>query len=51
MARQIVSDELWEIVEPLLPPRRSDPRGGRARSVPDRNCLAGIIYQLRTSVP
>jgi transposase len=39
------------IVEPLLPPRRYDPRGGRPRSVPDRNCLAGIIYMTCASIP
>jgi transposase len=50
LVEKLVLDRLWEIVEPLLP-RRYDPRGGRPRSVPDRNCLAGIIYMTRASIP
>jgi transposase len=51
LIEKLVPDELWELVEPLVPPRRYDPRGGRPRQVPDRNCLAGIIYMTRTSIP
>lgn len=42
-----VPDELWRVVEPLLPPERPKPKGGRPR-VPDRVVLAGILYRLRT---
>ena len=42
-----VPDELWRAVEPLLPPERPKPRGGRPR-IPDRQVLAGIVYRLRT---
>jgi transposase len=42
-----VPDELWHAVEPLLPPERPKPRGGRPR-IPDRHVLAGIVYRLRT---
>jgi transposase len=41
----LVSDELWEAIEPYLPPERPSP-GGRPR-VPDRAALGGIIYVLR----
>jgi transposase len=51
LMEKLVPDELWKIVESLLPPRRHDPRGGRPRQVPDRNCLAGIIYMARASIP
>jgi transposase len=51
LVAKLVPDELWEIVEPLLPPPPRSPRGGRPRSVPDRNCLAGIIYVTRASIP
>ena len=48
----LVSDELWAVVEPLLPrpKRRARWRGGRPR-INDRACLAGIIYVLKTGIP
>jgi putative transposase len=47
--RWLVSDELWCVVEPLLPKprRRAHWRGGRPR-VPDRDALNGILFVLRT---
>ena len=42
-----VPEPLWRAVEPLLPPERPKPKGGRPR-VPDRAVLAGIVYRLRT---
>ena len=50
MAKQLVSDELWAIVEPLLPPTPPRPNGGRPR-VPDRACLTGILFVLRSGIP
>ena len=50
MAPPIVSDELWQIVEPLLPVEPPKPNGGRPR-IPDRKCLAGILFVLRTGLP
>ena len=50
MAKPIVSDELWAAVEPLLPPDRKKPRGGRPR-VSNHDCLRGIIFVLRTGLP
>jgi transposase len=29
--KQLVPDELWTIIEPLLPPEPSKPNGGRPR--------------------
>jgi transposase len=29
MAKELVTDELWEIVEPLLPEEPTKPKGGR----------------------
>jgi transposase len=52
--RVLVTDELWAIVEPLLPKRRvSEARrrkGGRPR-VPDRATLTGILFVLQTGIP
>jgi transposase len=50
MSRQLVSDELWEAIEPLLPRERPKPSGGRPR-IPDRAALGGIVFVLRTGVP
>lgn len=50
MAPPIVSDELWQIVEPLLPVEPPKPKGGRPR-IPDRKCLAGVLFVLRTGLP
>jgi transposase len=47
----LVSDELWALVEPLLPAPPRPPYGGRHRTVSDRNCLAAIVFMARTSTP
>jgi transposase len=50
MAKPLVSDDLWAVVEPLLPPTR--PPGTRGHPpVPNRVALAGIIFVLRTGLP
>ena len=50
MGRELVTDELWEIVEPLLPPEPPKPKGGRPR-VPNRAVLTGIIFVLKSGIP
>jgi transposase len=50
MSKPLVSDELWAIVEPLLPAEPPKPKGGRPR-VPDRACLTGIVFVLKTGIP
>jgi transposase len=50
MKKLLVSDELWAIVGPLLPPDPPKPKGGRPR-VPDRACLTGILFVLKTGIP
>jgi transposase len=50
MNKPLVSDQLWEIVEPLLPPELPKPKGGRPR-VPDRATLGGIIFVLKSGIP
>src|SRR5919206_227044 len=49
MAPPLVPDALWGIVSPLLPPERPKPKGGHPRT-PDRKCLAGILFVLRTGI-
>ena len=48
MAKELVSDELWEIIEPLLPEEPPKPKGGRPR-IDDRATLTGIIFVLKAS--
>ena len=50
MPRQWVTDELWTEIQSLLPAHRPRPKGGRP-PIPDRNCLVGIIFVLRTGSP
>src|SRR4051794_27734002 len=50
MAKTLVSDELWALVAPLLPPPRPRPKGGRP-PVDDRMALAGILFVLKSGIP
>src|SRR6266436_540277 len=50
MSKLLVTDELWAIVEPLLPKHQPSPKGGKPR-VPDRVCLTGILFVLKTGIP
>ena len=50
MAKPILSDELWSVIEPLLPPPKPRPKGGRP-PIPDRAVLTGILFVLMTGIP
>ena len=50
MAKALVSDELWAVVAPLLPPPRLRPKGGRP-PVDDRKALTGILFVLKSGIP
>lgn len=45
-----VSDELWERVRPLIPPRPPHSKGGRPPA-DDRQMFAAIVYLARTGIP
>ena len=49
MAKELVSDVLWEAIEPLLPEEPPKPDGGRPR-VDDRAALTGIIFVLKSGI-
>ncbi|OLO09954.1 hypothetical protein BTW10_17380 [Chromohalobacter japonicus] len=50
MISKIVPDELWTIVEPLLPEPKARARGGRP-PISNRAALTGILFVLRSGVP
>jgi transposase len=50
MSKFLVTDDFWAIVEPLLPVRVPNPKGGHPR-VDDRVCLTGILFLLKTGIP
>ena len=50
MPKPLVTDELWTVVEPLLPKQPPKPKGGRPR-VNDRAALTGILFVLKTGIP
>jgi len=50
MARPLISDEFWALVEPLLPKRPPRPKGGRP-PLDDRKTLTGIAFVLKTGIP
>src|SRR5688572_28215994 len=49
MAKELVSDELWAVIEPLLPPDPPRLKGGRKR-LPSRKVLTGILFVLKTGM-
>ena len=48
--RELVSDEMWAAVAPLLPDEAPKPKGGRPRCS-DRDALRGIVFVLRSGIP
>src|SRR3954466_12222631 len=51
MAKQLISDESWAAIEPLLPAKPAHPKGGHPFTVPDRAALSGIAFVLKTGIP
>src|SRR4029079_18169526 len=50
MSKLLVTDDLWSLVESVLPRHTPSPLGGHPR-VCDRVCLTGILFVLRTGIP
>jgi len=51
MDKELVSDDLWETIEPLLPSDGRKLRGRGRPRVPARAALCGIVYVLKTGIP
>jgi len=50
MATSLVSDALWSLFSPLLPPHPHRTRGGRP-PIRDRAALTGILFVLKSGIP
>jgi len=50
MAKPLVSDQLWKLIEPVIPKHPPRPKGGRP-PIDDRKALTGIIFVLKTGIP
>ena len=50
MPKPLLTDELWAVIEPLLPRELPKPKGGRPR-VSNRAALTGILFVLKTGIP
>jgi transposase len=50
MAKPLMDDELWQIIEPLLPPRKRRWRYPGRKAVDDRTALTGILFVLKTGI-
>src|SRR5690242_11563466 len=50
MARPLIPDELWAVIEAVLPPERPRPKGGRP-PLPHRAALTGILLVLKSGIP
>src|SRR5438094_6942572 len=50
MSAALLPDALWDLIEPFLPSPLRRPAGGRPR-VPDRACLTGVVFVLRSGIP
>jgi transposase len=50
MAKKLVTDELWETIEPLLPPEPPKSQGDRLR-IDDQAALTGIVFVLKSGIP
>jgi transposase len=50
MAKPLLPDALWAIIQPLLPTYAPSPKGGRPR-LDDRKALTGILFVPKTGLP
>ena len=47
--KELLSDDLWAVISPLLPPHPARPKGGRP-PLDDRAALNGILFVLRHGI-
>ncbi len=49
--KPLLDDELWELIQPLLPVKQRRFRYPGHRPVDNQRCLIGILFVLRTGLP
>ncbi len=49
MAKPLVDDELWTVIQALLPKHKPHPKGGKPPA-DDRVCFTGILFVLKTGI-
>ena len=50
MAKPLLTDDLWAVIEPILPTWAPSPKGGQPR-LHDRKALTGILFVLKAGIP
>ena len=50
MAQPLVGDELWELIEPLIPKVQRRFRYPGRKRIDDRKVLSGILFVLKTGI-
>jgi transposase len=50
MAKPILDEELWKIVEPIIPKRKRRFRYPGRKAISDRAALTGILFVLKTGI-
>jgi len=50
MAKPILDDELWKLIEPLIPKKPRRFRYPGRKPIPDRAALTGILFVLKTGI-
>ncbi len=50
MAKQILNDELWQLIEPLIPKKKRRFRYPGRKPISDRAALTGILFVLKTGI-
>jgi transposase len=51
MAKPLLTDELWNHIEPHIPVRTRRKRNPGRKALQDRDCLTGILFVLMTGIP
>ena len=50
MAKQILNDELWQIIEPIIPKKKRRFRYPGRKPIPDKAALTGILFVPKTGI-